>query len=312
MTRAVVVLSQEFLAEFRDAEVPLRVGLLRRLSNVAREDLPGLLAAWSTTNDERRRHILRRLLELSEVEAEVNFDDVFRFCLDDADAEVRSRAIEGLAECEDRWFMNRLIRLLRADPMPDVRATAAQGLARFVYMAELGELRPPERDSIEEGLFAALARAGQPLEVRCRVVEALGALSDTRVAELIARAYGDPAPPMRVSALCAMGRSCDPVWLPTLLGELRSPRADMRYGAVLACGEMADPAAVPSLVPLLEDDTARIRIAGLEALGALGGKVAEQTIAGYVDHPDAATRRAAAQALQELRFSHHPRPADFD
>ncbi len=306
------MLSQEFLAEFRDAEAPLRVGLLRQLSNVVQEDLPGLQAAWRTTNDERRRHIIRRLVELAEAEAEVNFDDVFRFCLDDADAEVRSHAIEGLSACEERWFLSRLMELLGSDPIARVRAAAAQGLGRFVYMAELGELRPRDRSSIEDGLLAALQRAGQPVEVRRRVVEALGAFSDARVAELIGHAYADPEPLMRVSALCAMGRSCDPVWFPTLLRELHSPRADMRYEAVLACRETADPAAVQSLVPLLEDDSARLRIAVLQTLGTLGGKVAEQTIVGYLQHPDPATRRAAAQALQDLRFSDDPRTADFD
>ncbi len=307
-----VVFTQEFLAEFRDAEAPLRTGLLRQLSNVVPEDLPGLLAAWYTTNDERRRHIVRRLVELSQVEADVNFDDVFRFCLDDADADVRSRAIGGLADCEDRWFMNRLMELLGSDPVPHVRAAAAQGLGRFVYLAELGELRPRDRSTVEDGLFASLDRPGQPLDVRRRVVEALGAFSDARVAELIGHAYADPEPLMRVSALCAMGRSCDPFWLPTILRELRSPRADMRHEAVLACREMADPAAVPSLVPLLEDDSVRLRIAVLGVLGALGGKVAERTIVGCLDHPDAATRRAAAQALHELRFSDDPLTADPD
>lgn len=306
------MLSQDFLAEFRDAEAPLRVRLLRQLSNVVQEDLPGLQAAWRTTNDERRRHIMRRLAEMAEVEPDVNFDDVFRFCLDDADAEVRSHAIGGLADCEERWCMTRFMELLGSDPMPRVRAAAARGLGRFVYLAELGELRPRDRSNLEEGLFAALDQPGQSIEVRRRVVEALGAFSVARVADVIGHAYADPEPLMRVSALCAMGRSCDPVWLPTLLKELHSPRVDMRYEAVLALREMADPSAVQGLLPLLEEDNARMRVAVLRALGTLGGKVAEQTLVGYLQHPDLAAQRAADQALRELRFSDDPLPADFD
>jgi HEAT repeat protein len=283
------------------SDEPLVNAGLAELASLSREDLSELRTAWPRIATERRRQIVQRLVELTEDNFELNFDDVFRFCLKDADAVVRTQAIEGLWENEGPSLIDPLVTLLETDESPEVQAAAATALGKFALLAENGKLRPQYSSRLKASLLRAAGDRQRPDEVRRRALEAVAPFSEPAVKEAIGEAFRTGTPRLRISALFAMGRSCDPDWLPILLHELDSKDAEVRYEAVSALGELGDPEAVASLIRLSADPDTEVRLAAFQALGKIGGPKAKEFLRYSLGSKDPAIRDAAHTALDELR-----------
>jgi HEAT repeat protein len=299
---------QDFLAELEDDSHPIKAARLSRLSQLADEERILFQKAWSRFSDKRRRQVIRQLVDLAEDNVELNFDNIFLLSLSDSDPRVRADAIRGLWEYDNRDLIEPLIHLLRADGDTDVRAEAALGLGRFVLQWEFGALRDRYFRRVEDVLRQALTDGQEEMEVRARALEAIGSCSLPWVRQAIRHAYNGSERQLKVSAVHAMGRNCDPNWLPILYQELSSGDAEMRYEAALACGSVADEAAVPRLSPLLEDDDAEVRAVTIAALGEIGGREAKAVLMRYVDHPSRTVREAVREALSLADFDEDPFP----
>jgi HEAT repeat protein len=297
---------QEYLAELEDEGQPLRVARLVHLSHLAEEREKAFLDAWPQIQTERRRQVVRELAELAEDNVDLNFDAIFLACLSDADAQVRTVAIRGLWEYEHRGLIEPLIGLLQSDDDTAVRAEAALGLGRFVLQWEFGSLPDRYFRRVEQALRRAIGDEGEELEVRGRALEAIGACSLSWVRRAIYGAYSSNSHRLRVSGIHAMGRNCDPSWLPILLEELKSGDPGMRYEAVLACGSLAEETAVSHLAPLLEDEDAEVREVTVAALAEIGGREARSVLLRYVDHPSRSMREAVEEALSLVDFAEDP------
>ncbi len=297
---------REYLADLKNEGQPLKAVRLVQLSHLDGEQGEAFLGVWPQIRDGRRRQVVRQLVELADDNVELNFDAVFLACLSDADAEVRAVAVRGLWEYDQRDLIDPLIRILQSDDNVTVRAEAASSLGRFVVQWELGSL--PERyfRRVEEVLHRAIDDSGQDPEVQGRALEAIGACDQPWVREAIDRAYRSKNHRLRISGIHAMGRSCDPSWLPALFRELESEDAETRYEAALACGSMADEAAVPRLAPLLEDEDAEVREVTIAALGEIGGPDARSVLLRYLDHPSDSTREAVEEALSMVDMAEDP------
>lgn len=295
-----------YLEELRDSTRPLVVSKLVNLSNLSPEELAPLLGVWPTIAVDRRRRILNELAGLAEDNVELNFDEVFRAALADADSEVRKVAVRGLWEYMERDLIEPLVRLLHEDAEPAVRTESAMALGRFVLRAEFEELRPADAERVEKALRHTIDDAAEVAEVRARAVEALGARSVAWVRTIIQDAYDSPEQRLRVSGVHAMGRNCDPVWLPVLFRELASEDPEMRYEAAAACGSIGDEVSLPHLLPLIEDEDAEVQVAAIEALGAIGGRVAKRALERVVRDPREHVREAALAALAEADFNDAP------
>ena len=296
----------KILAELSDGEKPLLTGRLAYLSGLSREEVQLLDQIWPGVEVSRRRQLVEKLVDLAEDNTELDFNAVFRRCLQDQEPAIRVMAMEGLWECEGRWLLAALERLLASDPSPEVRASAAEALGRFALLAELGKLRPEEAKRLEGALFSAVESEGEPLLVRRRAVEAVGHLSLPRVAETIEQAYASSDRQMRVSSVYAMGQNADGRWLPILIEELENEDAEMRYEAASACGELADPRATPYLVPLMDDPDLEVQLAATGALGKVGGSLARRALRSRLHDPDERLRQAAQKALDELEATRDP------
>ncbi|MBE0415632.1 MAG: HEAT repeat domain-containing protein [Dehalococcoidia bacterium] len=292
------------LAEISDENKPLVSSKLANLSTLSTEELKLFLEAWASMDVKRRRQIISQFVELAEANPKVNFDNIFLTCLHDPDEIVRAKSIEGLWECEHCSLIDLFITLLREDSKELVRAAAAIALGKFAMLAELEKLRPEDRAKVERALLAVID--DQQLEVRRRAIEAIAPLSLPRVKEIIQEAYESDDAGMRVSAIHAMGRNCDPAWLPTLVRELGSIDAEMRYEAAVACGELGEEGAVPHLVKLIRDLDSQVRLSAIAALGKLGGSEAGEALRECLNHPDEPIREAAEEALEELGFGEDP------
>ena len=263
-------------------------------------DLRDFEEAWKTIDSKRRREIIIRLVEIVSESVELNFDPIYKICLSDPDADVRSEAIEGLWENEDPSLIQPLINILNNDPSEKVQTSAALALGRFAVMAEFGTIRPKYKNIVGQALLAAINDTGKTAEVQRRALEAVAPLSIQPVKETIKKAYESHHERLVVSAIHAMGRNCDLEWMPTLLNELVNRDAEIRYEAAFACGEMGAEEIVQYLIPMIQDDDVDVRQAAAQALGKIGGEEAKQNLKKFFPSSDEATREAIAQALSEI------------
>lgn len=297
---------EDIIAELAGSDQALAYTKLANLSNLNPEELRSFKQAWQNIAPERRRQILHRLAELAENNVELNFDDIFRFCLRDEDAEVRSKAIESLWEDEEPPLIDPLIKLLNEDTSDKVQATAAAALSKFALLAELGKLRSNHTARLASALLAALDDKNKTMEVRQRSLEAAAPLSLPQVKEAITEAYWSNDAKLKKSALYAMGKNCDPSWLPVLLNELESGDNEARYEAAGACGELGEEEAVPHLVKLTDDPDSEVQLAAIQALGKIGGSKAKACLVQRLDSPDDIINQAAEQALEQLEAEENP------
>ncbi|MFC2059016.1 HEAT repeat domain-containing protein [Chloroflexota bacterium] len=297
---------EQFMAELRDTDEAVVRSKLANLSELSPEELDIFRSQWPDIDVERRRQVVGQLAELAEENLELDFDDVLRACLADTDTEVRTNAIEGLWDCEELALLDQLIGLLLEDSMPSVRAAAACALRKFALLAELGKISEDDASRVEKALLAAWGNKEEQLEVCRRTLEAISPISKPAVTDLIRQAYNSDNFDLQISALYAMGQNCDPVWLPILLQELRSPHAEKRFEAARACGELEFEEAVPSLIELIADLDPQVRISAIEALGKIGGGSAKEALQRCMASPDEVSQEAAREALGEMLFSEDP------
>lgn len=297
---------EKLLTELGDENKNLLASHLVHLSDLPSQELEAFARAWEKTATPRRHQLVSHLVSLAEDNSELNFDTIFRVTLGDPDAEVRNKAVEGLAECEDPRLIEPLLKLAQKDTSEEVRAAAISALGHFALLAELQKIRPKYGLRIMEALIALIRDQDQPLTVRRRAVEAVAPLSQPEVKKAITEAYIDPLLPLKVSALYAMGRNCDSQWLSILLPELRSPVVEIRYEAAGALGELGDEAAIPHLVPPCYDEDAQVREAAVRALGKIGGPEARLALRQCLQQAEPRLRQAIQEAITELESLEDP------
>jgi HEAT repeat protein len=123
------------------------------------------------------------------------------------------------------------------------------------------------------------------------------------VPEVIREAYRHPAEKMRVSAIFSMGRSADPAWGSTVIGELSSANPEMRYETARACGELELTEAVSDLIRLIGDRDREVQQAAISALGKIGGREARRALRLCCESGDEVVAPAADEALGALELA---------
>jgi len=186
------------------------------------------------------------------------------------------------------------------DSSEKVQTTAATALGKFTMLAELKKLSPDHTSKIRHILLSVITDKNRPVELRRRALEAAAPLSHPEIRTAISEAYQSNNNRLRVSSIYAMGKSCDPSWLPILLEELTNDDAEIRYEAVVACGELEEEEAVPHLTMLINDPDRDVQLAVIQTLSKIGGTMAKQCLKQCVDNPSEVISQAAEQALQEL------------
>ncbi len=297
---------EKTIVELGNSDKPLLNSRLTELSNLNSEELEFFERSWVAIEAERRRQIVHRLVELAEDNLELNFDAIFKYCLKDQDDEIRSKAIEGLWENEEASLIDPLINLLEQDSSEKVQAAAAIALGKFAMLAEHKKLRPCHISKIQQALLVAISDKNRPVEVSRRCLEAVAPVSLPPVKTAIMETYQSHHSKLRISSICAMGKSCDPSWLPILLKELTSADAEVRYESAVACGELGEEAAVPCLVKLVNDPDADVQIAAIQALGKIGSTQAKECLKQCLDSTSEVVRQTAEQVLKELEPQEDP------
>ena len=294
------------ISELADTGKPVEHSDLTPFSGLSRSAAAAFMSSWRRVPPERRRRALDRMAEMADDNIELDFTTALRACLRDPDAAVRERAARGLWDSDDRALVRPLIEMMLNDESPAARAAATTALTKFAEMASEGKTSRRDGDRIREALLSAVERGGDDLETRRRAIEAVACFNSARVREIIKDAYADAEPRLKRSAVYAMGKSSDEVWMPTVLREMRSADPAMRFEAATACGMLGDEDAVPHLANMLEDDDREVQRAAARALGTIGGGAARTALARAVRQGDAAVEEAAEEALAELDFEEDP------
>lgn len=297
---------EKTLLVLADVNAPLTTGDLYALSDLSRNNRDLFVQRWPSIALERRRQIVRLLAEAAERNYELDYRVLLRATMQDEDAEVRALSIEGLWEDEDFTLVQPLASAMLHDPAEMVRAAAAISLARFVLMAEMGDLDERYARIAREALWQVVRSPNETLEVRRRAIESIAYLCEEGVREVIAEAYAHTSEQMRLSAVFAMGRTADPYWTEIILNELDSESPAMRYEAARAAGELQAKAAVTVLIRLIEDPDPEVREAAIWALGQIGGNRAQRALERCCQGADEALREAAEEALAELTLGSEP------
>jgi HEAT repeat protein len=287
------------LGQLGDDAEPITFPNLYALSDLDSVQLAQFSECWTDFSIDRKRSLLRSLVELAETSFEVSFDGIFRDRLDDPDYIVRATAVDGLWENESTSLIGPFLNMLRYDPSPEVRAAAARGLGRYVLAGELERIEAPVQARLVTELLTVLRIRAEGVSVRRRALESVAYACSPEVLEALEVAYYDEDEAMRLSAMLGMGRSCDERWRSAVLRELTSDSPAMRYEAAVASGELALPQAVPTLARLVQDPDRQISNAAIWALGQIGGDAAKQVLTAAYDDADDDTVVALDEAMAE-------------
>lgn len=283
-------------------QVPIH--LLYVLSDLNEEQMQEFERVWPTCVEDRRREIIRHLVDISEEDFLVNFQQLFEYCMNDPNPDVRAASLDGFWDATDLNLIDPIIKRMQSDPVAEVQAAAAGALAHFLLMSAWGELRGVRTDVIIDALLAAFNKPESPLALRRVALEAMGSVNLPEISKAIAESYESPDRAMQLSALFAMGNSADPRWLPVVLDEMESPYDEMRQEAARAAGNIGDSEAVPQLAELAYDENEDVAQAAIEALGEIGGDQVHEILLDMFDDPDLENMEfVIEQAIEDASWS---------
>ena len=285
---------------------PIRHTDLVQLSGLPRARVSAVISSLAGSPVDRRRELIDRMTELAEHNIELDFTAVLRASLRDRDSEVRAKAAHGLWDSEDRTLVRPLIDLLLNDQSSTVREAAVSTLAKFAELAGEGKLVRRDAHRIRDSLLSVVARADEDVETQRRAIEALAYFDSDRIRSIIDEAYSSADIRLRQSAIFAMGKSSNAVWLPTVIKEMRNPNAALRYEAATACGFLGEDDTLPYLVSLLNDEDSQVQLAAVRSLGAIGGDLARRALIQAMKRGDDAIEEAAEEALATIDFDDDP------
>ena len=262
---------QQVLDALLDIETPFPPRFLYRLSDLNRSDLAALVQVWPQVPAWRRQALLEDIETLGEADYLLSFEAMSQFVLQDPDAGVRLPAVRILSEYENPSFATKFIELAETDPDTGVRAAATAALGYYVYLGELDELDEGKKDEVEKFLLEIYG-SSQPEIIRRRALESLGYTSREAVQPLIQQAYTAGNRDWTATALFAMGRSANEIWLPQVFESLDSLLPTIRAEAARAAGELEAHSTVPRLLELLDDPDEDVMTAAIWSLSQLGGE----------------------------------------
>lgn len=301
----------DLLTDLTDAEKPVTYSGLLQLSDLPAEGLAELKAVWPGLPTERRREIVRKLVELADDNVEFDFSSIFKSCLSDGDSAIRERAARGLWETEDRAMIRPLVKLVENDASSEVRAAAAMTLKNFSMMAQNGKLLAKDCDRVRQALLTAVNSPTEDLDVRRRALEAVSSFNTAETNDAVREAYESDNSTLVQSAIYGMGQSSNADWLPTVLDEMSNPLPAVRFEAATACGLLGEEGVVPRLVQLLSDDDSEVRVASIKSIGMIGGTMAKNALQLHLSDEDEAIEEAAREALIGLEFDDDPLSYQF-
>lgn len=258
---------------------------IERFSDLEPADVQALKRVWPQVPLERRRSLVKKLVEHFDEDTLLSFEALAPDLLDDPDSQVRISALQLLSESTDLHLIPRLIQLLAADPEPAVCAAAARILSNFVHLGELEETPPAFLKPLTDALLvAAVSPEGHLART---ALEALGYARRPEVPTLIENAFSHHDPHWQAAALIAAKNSADTRWQEQIFTALVSEDQPVRLAAVEAAGELELKPARQLLLNLLEDEEDdEVIQAAIWSLSLIGGEDVRTYLQTILDETD--------------------------
>lgn len=303
---------QSVLDHLLDSKKDIPQSHLQLYSDLDPKSLRLFMDVWSSVKPERKLLLLSELLKNLESDHIVNYEEIGRVLLKDADGEVRAYAIGLLAESNDPRLASTLTSILLTDEVLAPRMEAAQLLGEFVLLAELDELDTDLKNKIEDALMTIIRSEDNPA-LRKRALESLGYSSRDEMVNIIETAYQRADSSWVASALRAMGRSHDNRWDDDVVSKLLDEDPRIRFAAAEAAGELNIEAAGPIMLQMLEDEEEDDDVisATIWSLSQIGGEDARIYIVNLIENTeDEDLVTFLEDALENLEF--HAEMDKFD
>jgi hypothetical protein len=293
----------EFLAQLpEDETAPFGFAASAQLSGLSPDEADELARTWDEWPPERVRALFERLAGLAEEHTDLEFEVVFKAGLAVADAEVRLVSVTGLSESSDRTLAARFAALLEQDADARVRAAAAASMGTLCAIAAQGKLPGRGGERMRLALLRALEDRSEDAEVHMRALETAALFGGRQVSSLIETAFRSDDKRVRQSAICAMGRTSDARWLPSVLAQLDAVSAALRYEATVALGEIGGENDAVHLAGPLDDSDLDVQLAAVASLERIGGDAATRLLRQALRSPEPSVRDEAQAALDALEI----------
>ncbi|MCZ2127772.1 MAG: HEAT repeat domain-containing protein [Anaerolineales bacterium] len=278
---------QTVLEHLLDSKKDIPRGHLSYYSDLDPKSLRLLMDVWGDVPQHRKLHLLDSLVAAFGEDMLLSFEDLGKALLDDADAEVRARALSLIDESDDPKLIEHLIRIFQTDSDLAPRLKAAALLGDFVLLGELEELDEKHLRQIEDALIAVL-RGDEAPALRRVALESFGYSSREEAVAIIESAYEREDPQWVASALTAMERSQDKRWDENVVVKLTDDNDQVRLAATKAAGELFIESAAPILLAILEDEeeSDEETMAAIWALSQIGGEDARAYILNMLDNTE--------------------------
>ena len=214
--------------------------------------------------------------------------------LHDKSFEVRRTAAESLGKIGDRTAASVILPAIK-DPVPEVRAAAAQALGRLssdstegVVDALILALEDPD-DSVKEAAALAVSEIEPPSE---------------RLGPVVHKVYANEGS-VRKAAIRALLQVDARPWLSALSPAVHDSNMEVRQGVVAVLGESGGPFAEAEIQKrLIEDASPAVRSEAAYHLRRMDGVNAKEALVRASERdPDAGVRRWAEEGLRSLRAS---------
>lgn len=289
------------ILEALNSSDPVSIPLLYRLSDLTPVELGEFCSGWATIDTDRRRVIVRHLADITEDNFHVDFSGVFEHCLEDIAPEVRKASLDGLWDSDKVSLIGRIIDLMESDPDIEVRALAAATLGHYVLLGEWRQIPGGAVEPVVESLLKKIEGEQTFDTVKHAALESVAASGHPRIESLIRDAYDSAELEAQKSALFAMGRSAETLWIDIVIDEMSSPIVEMRLEAARAAGEIGDKKAVPEVIELTSDEDLEVRLVAVSALGRIGGDIPRRFLEDIIADPDTKDlHEVASEALEEV------------
>jgi HEAT repeat protein len=234
-----------------------------------------------------RAEILKRIEAIGNREVDaLDSPRQLREYLDSEDTEVVLAALQAAgAFVSDQPLFEKILGMAASHPDEETRGMSASALGNVIYDGlEFEDDLPDEAEApvplgnpdfyftVKDFLFSRIDALMESMEVRRRVLEALGYLAwKPEVREMVLRFYRQaPNPWVKVSALYAMGLVRDPVFERILLEELYSTNEHVLIEAAHASHMLQLRAAGKRLEELARHPNIDVRYEAVVALGTVG------------------------------------------